>query len=150
MDDDQGMVASQLPKCAHFHSMGYCSRFPPLAKDYCPVSCGVCGLAAGRGAPQAAESTLQQGPPQATQQGQSRPPERPLQRDSQSNTGGAARRPLQRESQSLQPVRPMCVQPSCDHDPVEDGPVETHEFTANGGIVVAELQRTALGRAAEF
>ena len=41
-DDNAGMVQSQLPTCKHFVELQYCSRFAPLAHDYCPVSCGVC------------------------------------------------------------------------------------------------------------
>lgn len=41
-DNNAGMVESQLPTCKHFVELQYCTRFVPLAHDYCPVSCGVC------------------------------------------------------------------------------------------------------------
>jgi len=41
-DDNNNMVWSHLPGCKSFASMGYCSRFSPLARKYCRLSCGLC------------------------------------------------------------------------------------------------------------
>lgn len=42
-DDDKDMLKSRLPGCASFARMGYCTRFPPLAKHYCRQACSLCG-----------------------------------------------------------------------------------------------------------
>eukprot|EP00931_Biecheleriopsis_adriatica_P052286 TRINITY_DN30404_c0_g1_i1.p1 TRINITY_DN30404_c0_g1~~TRINITY_DN30404_c0_g1_i1.p1 ORF type:complete len:516 (-),score=80.94 TRINITY_DN30404_c0_g1_i1:45-1592(-) len=41
-DDNKNMVWNHLPGCKSFASMGYCSRFSPLARKYCRLSCQYC------------------------------------------------------------------------------------------------------------
>lgn len=41
-DDNQGMLSSNLPGCKSFKDLGYCSRFQPLASQYCRLTCGLC------------------------------------------------------------------------------------------------------------
>lgn len=47
LDDDADMASSSLPECKQFASMGYCTRFKPLAERYCRLSCNVCQLPRG-------------------------------------------------------------------------------------------------------
>mmetsp|Transcript_17016 Transcript_17016/g.39718 ORF Transcript_17016/g.39718 Transcript_17016/m.39718 type:complete len:516 (+) Transcript_17016:103-1650(+) len=42
MDDNQHMSFSHLPGCKSFRDMGYCTRFVPLARHYCRLSCELC------------------------------------------------------------------------------------------------------------
>ncbi|CAE7215947.1 Tube1 [Symbiodinium necroappetens] len=44
-DDNKNMVWNHLPGCKSFASMGYCHRFPPLARKYCRLSCALCTAA---------------------------------------------------------------------------------------------------------
>mmetsp|Transcript_138140 Transcript_138140/g.240272 ORF Transcript_138140/g.240272 Transcript_138140/m.240272 type:complete len:546 (+) Transcript_138140:124-1761(+) len=48
-DDNQHMVWSHEPGCRSFKDMGYCERFPPLAHQYCKLSCNLCGAPSLRG-----------------------------------------------------------------------------------------------------
>jgi hypothetical protein len=45
-DDSQHMNFAHLPGCKSFKKMGYCTRFTPLARQYCRLSCGLCAAPA--------------------------------------------------------------------------------------------------------
>mmetsp|Transcript_56485 Transcript_56485/g.104593 ORF Transcript_56485/g.104593 Transcript_56485/m.104593 type:complete len:515 (-) Transcript_56485:107-1651(-) len=61
LDDNQHMSFSHLPGCKSFKDMGYCTRFAPLARHYCRLSCELCTLSGG--APVAATQRTQDDDP---------------------------------------------------------------------------------------
>ena len=45
--DDASLAGQSIPRCEEFAHTGFCKRFVTAARDYCPVSCGVCSPAGG-------------------------------------------------------------------------------------------------------